>query len=147
MHTRAIAIASLVGLSLSLHSARAEESVAAQAGHNLYSEYCEVCHGLRGKGDGSFAEELRRAPADLTTIAQRRGGVFPEAELREIIDGRRHVRGHGGPAAMPLWGKEFSQGTADAAHEAQVRDKIDSLVVYLGSIQNPPLANPAARNR
>ena len=142
MRTQVVATVLFGVIALSSVSADAEESVAAQAGHNLYSEHCEVCHGLRGKGDGPLAEELRVPPADLTTIAKRRGGVFPEVELREIIDGRRHVRAHG-VADMPLWGKFFSQDGADAAHEAQVRDKIDSLVVYLGSIQPPPLAKSA----
>ena len=114
--------------------ASAEESVEAQAGHNLYSEHCEVCHGLRAQGDGPLAGELRVAPADLTTIAKRRGGVFPEVELREIIDGRRRVRGHG-PANMPLWGDVFVRQKPGAEYEIEVRDKIQSLVTYLKSIQ------------
>jgi mono/diheme cytochrome c family protein len=122
--------------------ARADESVAAQAGHNLYSEHCEVCHGLRGDGTGPLAEELRVAPADLTRIAQRRGGVFPEVEIREIIDGRRRVRGHG-PANMPLWGEVFAESRAGPQHEAEIRDRIVSLVEYLKSIQRLPATAPA----
>jgi mono/diheme cytochrome c family protein len=122
----------------------AEESVAAQAGHNLYEEHCYVCHGLRAAGDGPLAEELKVAPADLTKIAQRRGGVFPEVELREIIDGRRKLRGHG-PANMPIWGKVFANQGAGAAHEAEIRDKVDSLVEYLLSIQNPAPTSPMKR--
>ena len=113
-----------------------EESVAAQAGHNLYEQHCMVCHGLRGHGDGPLAEELKVAPADLTSIAKRRGGVFPEVEIREIIDGRRRIRAHG-PANMPLWGEVFAQGGAGAQHEVEVRDKVSSLVDYLKSIQHP----------
>jgi mono/diheme cytochrome c family protein len=124
--------------------ASAEESTEAQAGHNLYSEHCEVCHGLRGHGDGPLAEELRVAPADLTIIAQRRGGVFPESEMREIIDGRRKVRAHG-PANMPLWGEVFAQQRAGGTHEIEVRDKVQSLVDYLKSIQQP--APPAPEKK
>lgn len=122
--------------------ASSEESVTAQAGHNLYSQHCEVCHGLRAEGTGPLAEELRIPPADLTTIAQRRGGVFPEVEIREIIDGRRRLRGHG-PANMPLWGDVFAQDRAGAQHEDEVRDRIQSLVEYLKSIQRHAPTAPA----
>jgi mono/diheme cytochrome c family protein len=115
-------------------AARAQESPAAQRGHNLYEQYCMDCHGLKGQGDGVLAEELKVAPADLTTIAARRKGVFPDVEIREIIDGRRRVRAHG-PQNMPLWGKALGMGTSAADHEAEVRDKINALLDYLKSIQ------------
>ena len=117
-------------------SARAEESPAAQRGHNLYEQYCMDCHGMKGQGDGVLAEDLKVAPADLTTIAARRKGVFPEPEIREIIDGRRRVRAHG-PLNMPLWGKSFGMAAASAGGptEAETRDKINALVDYLKSIQ------------
>lgn len=116
-------------------SAVAEESVSAQAGHNLYERHCQLCHGLRGLGDGEFAPELRVPPADLTTIALRRKGVFPDTEVRDIIDGRRRVRGHG-PDNMPIWGNVFGRNAeAGAENEAVARDRITSLVDYLKSIQ------------
>jgi mono/diheme cytochrome c family protein len=125
----ALATAALSG------EARGEESTQAQAGHNLYTRHCELCHGLRGRGDGAFAGELRVAPADLTQIALRRKGVFPEAEMREIIDGRRRVRGHG-PDNMPIWGNVFGRNAeAGSEHEAAIRDRVNALVDYLKSIQ------------
>jgi mono/diheme cytochrome c family protein len=117
--------------------ARAEgESPAAQRGHNLYEQYCMDCHGMKGHGDGVLAEDLKVAPADLTTIAMRRKGVFPDVEIREIIDGRRRVRAHG-PQNMPLWGKAFGMNVASPGgpNENETRDKINSLVDYLKSIQ------------
>jgi mono/diheme cytochrome c family protein len=121
----------------------AAESKEAQAGHNLYTQHCELCHGLRAQGDGAFAPELRVAPADLTTIALRRKGVFPEAELREIIDGRRRVRGHG-PDNMPIWGNVFGRNAAAGSeHEAVIRDRVNALVDYLKSIQRAAPEAPA----
>lgn len=116
--------------------ARGEESVAAQRGHNLYEQFCMDCHGMKGIGDGPLAEDLKVAPSDLTTIAARRKGVFPDAEVREIIDGRRRVRAHG-PLNMPLWGREFGMSAASAGGpmEAETRDKINALLDYLKSIQ------------
>jgi hypothetical protein len=70
--------------------------------------------------------------------------VFPEVELREIIDGRRRVRGHG-PANMPIWGNVFANQAAGAPYEIEVRDKVQSLVTYLKSIQDPPLPAPTGR--
>ncbi len=128
----------IVGVALLAFSlaARAEESPAAQRGHNLYGQYCMDCHGMKGQGDGVLAEDLKVAPADLTTIALRRKGVFPEVEIREIIDGRRRVRAHG-PLNMPLWGHQFGIAAASPGgpHEAETRDKINALVDYLKSIQ------------
>jgi mono/diheme cytochrome c family protein len=128
----------IVGAALSVFafSARAQESPAAQRGHNLYEQFCMDCHGLRAKGDGVLADDLKVAPADLTTIALRRKGVFPDVEIREIIDGRRRVRAHG-PLNMPLWGKTFGTSVASPGgpNEAETRDKINALVDYLKSIQ------------
>ena len=135
MKSRGVLIVAGVLLAFAL-SARAEESPAAQRGHNLYEQYCMDCHGMKGQGDGVLAEDLKVAPADLTTIAMRRKGVFPDPEIREIIDGRRRVRAHG-PLNMPLWGKAFGMATASAGGqtEAETRDKINSLIDYLKSIQ------------
>ncbi|HTO07321.1 MAG TPA: cytochrome c [Myxococcota bacterium] len=116
--------------------ARAGESEDIAAGRDLFEQHCELCHGAEGRGDGPLADELRVAPADLTHISQRRGGEFPEVEVREIIDGRRIVHGHG-KSDMPIWGRALGGGAAaGAAKEAEVKRKIDQLVVFLRSIQS-----------
>lgn len=103
-------------------------------GRDLYDQHCGVCHGANGKGDGSLADELKVRPADLTEISKRRGGKFPEVEVREIIDGRRKVRGHGG-TEMPVWGRVFARSTFG---EVEVDAKLDALVAYLRTIQVGP---------
>ena len=72
---------------------------------------------------------------DLTLIAQRRGGQFPELEVFRIIDGQSDLTGHG-PRHMPVWGYEFFGDDADdeTAHR-RATDKVDRLVAYLRSIQ------------
>jgi len=74
-------------------------------------------------------------PPDLTRIAARRGGTFPELEVFRIIDGQADLSAHG-PRHMPVWGYEFFGTDADdeVAHR-QAEDKVDSLVKYLRSIQ------------
>lgn len=135
MKTSTGLIAAILSVVISVF-AQAQESPAAQRGHNLYEQYCMDCHGMKGQGDGVLAGDLKVAPADLTTIALRRKGVFPDVEIREIIDGRRKVRAHG-PLNMPLWGKAFGMATASSGgqNEAETRDKINALVEYLKSIQ------------
>ena len=106
-------------------------------GASSYNLYCQSCHGPRGQGDGSVAELLKIAPADLTTISARRDGEFPEEEIYSIVDGRKDVRAHG--SDMPLWGDAF-QRTEETEDEAVIRRKIDGLVVYLKSLQEPAAA-------
>jgi len=103
-------------------------------GHKLYDQHCAVCHGPNGRGDGPLAEDLKVAPADLAAISKRRDGHFPDVEIREIIDGRRRVRGHGG-SEMPVWGRVFSRGTFG---EVEADAKLDALVAYLRSLQLGP---------
>ncbi len=43
-------------------------------GKSLYGEYCAICHGEAGKGDGVAAEHLTIKPANLQDIAKR----FPD---------------------------------------------------------------------
>jgi hypothetical protein len=72
-------------------------------------------------------------PPDLTLLAKRNGGRFSDETVRRIIDGRKPVKGHGGPD-MPVWGDAFKsapEGFSDAA----VREKIVAIVEYLRSVQ------------
>ena len=59
-----------------------------RVGQHYFVRYCSACHGMEGRGDGPAAVALRTPPADLTWIAQRRGGHFPVAEITASIDGR-----------------------------------------------------------
>ena len=120
-------------------TARADDAADVRAGRDLFEQHCEVCHGADGSGHGPLADDLRYPPADLTGIALRRAGSFPEVEIAEIIDGRRPVRGHGGKE-MPIWGRALGGSITDpAAREAAVKEKIRQLVAFLRSIQrNPP---------
>jgi mono/diheme cytochrome c family protein len=108
-----LAVAGATGLS------RAEGDAAMDSGHRLFQKHCEVCHGRSGRGDGPLAEDLKVPPADLTGIAMRRGGTFPDAELAAIIDGTRRVRGHG--SDMPIWGREFAGPRSGGAPGGEAR--------------------------
>lgn len=102
-------------------------------GRDLYAFYCASCHGRTGHGDGPVAAALRGTPADLTTLARRHGGTFPEADVRAALTatGDRPAAPHG-PAEMPVWGRIFRALDPDD-HRLEVR--IVSLVAYVASLQ------------
>ena len=105
----------------------------AAAGADVYRMYCATCHGVSARGDGPLAESLRRRPPNLTEIARRNKGVYPQELVYRIIDGRQKVAGHGGPD-MPVWGDAFMR-TSGNPDEASVRVRIQALVDYLETIQ------------
>jgi mono/diheme cytochrome c family protein len=75
-------------------------------GADLYHAYCASCHGVDGKGNGPVAPALNTRPSDLTTIAQRNGGVFPTDRIRKVIEGEELISAHGS-SEMPVWGPIF----------------------------------------
>jgi mono/diheme cytochrome c family protein len=115
--------------------APAQEVTVAEVGRGFFQQYCSGCHGPEGKGDGAFAAYLKAPPPDLTTIAKRRGGSFPETEVAQIIDGRKPMAAHG-TAEMPIWGQRFVEAAPGAqGKQASARGQITLFVAYLRSIQ------------
>jgi mono/diheme cytochrome c family protein len=54
------------------------------AGKTEYLAGCAACHGIDGKGKGPLSADLKTAPADLSIIAKRNGGVFsPQGGVRD----------------------------------------------------------------
>jgi len=112
---------------------RAEDE--APQGKQLFIKYCGSCHGPDGKGDGYLSGSLKQKPADLTLIAKKNGGKFPEQTVMRFIDGTTDVRAHGNPD-MPVWGEVFKQQIASSpTQQAEIRATILSIVNYIGSIQ------------
>jgi mono/diheme cytochrome c family protein len=103
---------------------------------------CAVCHGPQGKGDGPMAQVLTVKPADLTRIAERNGGVFPDERVFRTISGLDIPPAHG-TREMPVWGDLFlgealenSVSMEDARNAAaQVTQRINRLIAYLKTIQ------------
>ena len=82
---------------------------------------------------------LTVAPSDLTTIARRNGGAFPEQLIWEMIDGRSSTDiGPHGSREMPVWGQQFrndAQRRGDNAPEWATRNRIVALLGYLQRMQ------------
>ncbi len=104
-------------------------------GAELYRLHCAGCHGAAGYGDGPVAPLMAITVPDLTRIAARRGGRFPEDEVARIIDGLSPLAAHG-TRHMPVWGYEFYVPDSDdeTAHR-QATGRVERLTRFLGSIQ------------
>lgn len=100
------------------------------AGAASFKAYCTQCHGVGGLGDGPVAKALKIPPADLTRIAQRRGGRFPTADVKQIILGDQEMLPHG-TREMPLWGPAFR--SVEDSSIAELR--LINLVRYLEGMQ------------
>lgn len=101
----------------------------------LYRLHCAGCHGVAGHGDGPVAPLMAIAVPDLTLIAARRGGRFPEDEVARIIDGLSPLAAHG-TRHMPVWGYEFyPPDAADEVAHRQATERVERLTRFLGSIQ------------
>jgi len=104
----------------------------ASSGKEMYQAYCASCHGPQGKGDGPAAPALKVPPADLTQIASKNGGKFPQSHVYEIIRGEANLPAHGN-ADMPIWGPVFR--SISGGHQAEVQLRINNLTQYVESLQ------------
>ncbi len=103
------------------------------SGKEMFSAYCASCHGTDARGNGPAAAALKTPPADLTLLAAKNGGVFPEARVAAVIQGDALTPSHGGKG-MPVWGPVFL--TLGQHQATQVQLRIHNLVKYLESIQS-----------
>lgn len=109
------------------------------SGAQLFGRFCASCHGVLGSGDGPVASSLKVMIPDLSELAKRSGGRFPDERVREIIDGRAVLPAHG-TRLMPVWGYELeARAGVDASAATNPRDTaqtmIDRLVDHLRSMQ------------
>lgn len=102
------------------------------SGGGDYQVYCSACHGASGKGDGSIAKSLKKAPSDLTQLSNKNNAVFPSDKVFKTIEG--HGSGSAHDADMPAWGDVFAKSTESPGTEKAVM-RIRTLVKYLETLQ------------
>ena len=101
------------------------------SGAQMYKDYCAVCHGMEGKGDGPAVEFLKSPAPDLRTLAQRNDSRYPASHVVNTL--RLGIGGHaGGTIDMPLWGPLFR--TLDV-NQILGELRIHNLTVFIESLQ------------
>jgi len=107
------------------------EQTAPLSGALMFKKYCAVCHGKDAKGDGPEASELKQAPPDLTTLAKRHGGKFPDHYVEDVLRNGVKAPAHG-DAEMPVWGPVFRSMNSDVLF---LHIRISSVMSYIKSLQ------------
>ncbi|MCV6620396.1 MAG: c-type cytochrome [Cellvibrionaceae bacterium] len=96
-------------------------------GQELFANFCFLCHGQQGKGDGRMAKLLQTAPANL------RKSQLDNKALAEII--RKGGAGVNRSEQMPAWGDQFTA------------IDVQSLVLFIKSLQEEPMDADKAKKR
>jgi mono/diheme cytochrome c family protein len=136
---KGIGFMSAVALSASLAAQEPattpSRALSAANGAYLYRTYCASCHGTDARGDGPLAASMRRRPANLTELRKKNNDVYDADLVFRTIDGRKPLKGHGGPD-MPVWGDVLSK-SIEASDEQALQRRIQALVDYLETRQTP----------
>src|ERR1039458_4781400 len=103
------------------------------SGEHMYQQYCAACHGADAKGHGPTASLLKIPPPDLTTLAKRHEGQFPDTYVSSILLFGPGVAAHGS-TDMPTWGSIF-RFLNDKQNDTAVKQRIKNLSDYLASLQ------------
>lgn len=105
-------------------------------GRTLYRQLCASCHGTTGRGDGPLASELKTPPPDLSLLASRAGGTFPDAAVRAALTGERPIASHG-PVAMPVWGRQLvpEESPAGVAIQLDQARTLTAVIDYVRTLQ------------
>lgn len=98
----------------------------AYEGYNVFQQFCVICHGKNGNGDGPLANKLDTTPADLTDNTRMKKRT--DKELNRIIEG---TVPHGTTSKdMPRWGIAIPE------------PKIKSLTAYIRYMHSGPHTLP-----
>jgi len=107
-------------------NAESANPLSAYEGRGLYVSYCQLCHGIRGKGDGPLAKAMEISEVNLTTTVRARSDTF----LKRVISGkgRQTITGRDRhnllSDSMPEWKDIFSES------------QLKSLIAYLRFLGN-----------
>ena len=104
------------------------------SGAEMFKSYCAACHGADAKGNGPATPGLKTPPPDLTTLAKRHDGKFPDAYVITVLKhGAAPVHG---TADMPVWGPLFgSIAPTNGQDSPEAKLRISNLTNYIKSLQ------------
>jgi len=104
----------------------------AQTGEADYRHYCSSCHGLDGRGRGTW--NGTQVP-DLTQLRRKKGGKFPFEDVYRVVDGRSKFPWHQLRPDMPYWGQLFQEEEKQPNAKAKVEARIAGIVDYIRTLQ------------
>jgi mono/diheme cytochrome c family protein len=113
-----------------LRSIQSTKPARIASGEEIYLQDCAICHGSDLKGSGVSLYPYV-APPDLTTLARRRGGKFPDDYFAKVVKNGAVIPAHG-PAQMPVWGTDL---TIAPWTEAELAQRIANLTNYVKAQQ------------
>ena len=73
-----------------------------RVGRAIFKNYCSLCHGDNGEGDGKMAKIIKNPPPFNLTLSR-----APDQYLMQIIS--KGGAGMGRSPRMPPWGEQFSE--------------------------------------
>jgi mono/diheme cytochrome c family protein len=105
------------------------------SGQQMYVNYCAVCHGTEGRGNGPAALAMKTPPTDLTALSSMNHGVFPADRIAAILRFGVQTPSHGS-ADMPIWGTLMETLNPTSPDERMVvNQRIINLTNYLKELQ------------
>lgn len=105
------------------------------SGKQMYMDYCVVCHGVDGRGNGPAAVALKDQPTDLTQLASKNGGKFPDTYVYSVLQFGVETPAHG-TKDMPVWGHALrSLGSTSPTADMLAQQRIANLTSYLKTLQ------------
>lgn len=102
-----LAVLALAFASMGMAQKQQQIERATLEGKEWFRAYCASCHGDDAKGNGPVARELKEPPPDLTTLAKRNNGKFPEDYVKRVLAHGVPAPAHGS-SEMPIWGPLFA---------------------------------------
>ncbi|MFI5057217.1 MAG: c-type cytochrome [Candidatus Acidiferrales bacterium] len=108
------------------------QNISPASGEEMFKSYCAVCHGKDAKGGGPATVELKSTPPDLTSLAKRHDGKFPEDYVVSVLRNGIKAPAHGS-TDMPVWGPLFAAISGN--DQSVVNMRISNLVRYIESLQ------------
>ncbi len=87
-------------------------------GKKLYKQYCAICHGEEGRGDGFNAFNLNPRPADLTEVCKEREDGYI---IKIVTEGTKAV---GKSSLSPPYGRTIQ------------KEDINAIISYLKTLGN-----------
>ncbi len=85
-----------------LDKSQAASKPSLRQGRAIFKNYCTLCHGENGEGDGKMAKIIKNPPPFNLTLSR-----APDEYLMQIISKGGAAMGRS--ARMPPWGEQFSE--------------------------------------